>query len=207
MGGDGGTKAVVRRFFRGAKGVNLDATGETETVTKQQQATDVATTCVYSQEPLKEPIVCCALGFLYNKESIYKALLEKTLLLEEFQWFRHIRRSRDLFDVKLKKNPLYPEKSSFQFTCPFTQQELNGLNPFAALKQSGSVVSLKALKEMSDLEKESPVKLFPTKEEIRARRTELEQAQTERKKKKKEKKAKRQHVAEGSVCRKNRKRK
>jgi len=37
--------------------------------------------CAISKEPLKEPIVTCLFGNLYNKEAVITALLSKALIL------------------------------------------------------------------------------------------------------------------------------
>jgi hypothetical protein len=44
-------------------------------------------TCAMSTERLKEPIVACELGHLYNKEAVIRALIEKNI----DEKFSHIR--------------------------------------------------------------------------------------------------------------------
>lgn len=45
-----------------------------------------ATTCALSGQELNEPIACCKLGYLFNKEAIILSLLEKNLPVQ----FHHI---------------------------------------------------------------------------------------------------------------------
>ena len=55
-----------------------------------------ASTCALTKEPLSAPIVVCKRGLFYNKESLLKAMLDKTLPKE----FRHIKKiSQDLINL------------------------------------------------------------------------------------------------------------
>lgn len=52
--------------------------------------------CAMSKEPLRQPVVACKRGLLYNKEHLIKRLLEKNVPFE----FRHIAKlSRDTCQV------------------------------------------------------------------------------------------------------------
>lgn len=49
-----------------------------------------AFTCSISGEPLVDPVVCCRLGYLYSKENILSALLDKRLN----ETFSHVKRMK-----------------------------------------------------------------------------------------------------------------
>jgi hypothetical protein len=55
------------------------------------------TTCLLSQQDLAEPVVCCRLGSLYNKEALISALLSKSLP----DAFVHIRGLKDVKQCRL----------------------------------------------------------------------------------------------------------
>lgn len=59
-------------------------------------------TCAMSNERLKEPIVACELGHLYNKEAVIRALIEKNV----DEKFSHIRSLKVLLLFKLINNNL-----------------------------------------------------------------------------------------------------
>lgn len=101
MGGDGGNTATERKYLRGAKVVAA------ATESKNMKYTQMirARSCALSSEPLRpnEPIVCCELGHLYNKESILTALLDNTssLAARLASDFPHIKRLKDIKELKL----------------------------------------------------------------------------------------------------------
>ena len=88
--------------------------------------------------------MACRLGFLYNKENILKSLIDKTLPKE----FRHIASLKDIVNVNIKENS--KEDAMFQFICPVSQTEFNGLNKFILLWSCGCVCSEKAFIETKD---------------------------------------------------------
>lgn len=111
--------------------------------------------CSLSQEPLREPIVTCAFGHLYNKITVIEQLLNKTIN-------GHIKHLRDVRELKLNKNPEYLKSGAIEkqgafideivakYICPITRLEMNGKSRFVALWSCGCVFSEKALKEIND---------------------------------------------------------
>ena len=81
MGGDGGTKAIGRQYVRGAKAKSngKSADKEAKSFSRREASRRALTTCSLSNKPLREPVVVCKLGRLYNKEAIIQGLLDKTL--------------------------------------------------------------------------------------------------------------------------------
>jgi len=156
MGGDGGVIATQRAFARGV-GKKDDKAREARNV-HLDQATR-ASQCALTNEPLREPIVCCELGNLYNKEAILACLLEKTLPNE----LQHIRGLKDLKTLRFTRNAgpsgsasssssssssSSAENASSAFVCPVTKDEFNGLHPFVAIWSTGFVLSEKAVREI-----------------------------------------------------------
>lgn len=84
MGGDGGVIANKRKFIPACKSDDAEAI-EAQNIKRQQVIK--SRVCAVSGQVLSEPIVCCRLGYLFNKESIVTALLEKNLNSN----FSHIR--------------------------------------------------------------------------------------------------------------------
>lgn len=144
MGGDGGTFATNRKFIRGAK---FSDQNDIPKKTNQLLRTRL---CYYNNDVLQEPIVCCELGYLYNKETILTALLDKNITSH----VAHIRGLKDIKTLKFFKNPNYSLSNEVNgelpalFSCPITKMEFNGNHPFIAIWSTGYVLSEKALKEV-----------------------------------------------------------
>jgi len=113
--------------------------------------------CALSQQPLREPIVACELGRLYNKEALIEALLNKTIAGNANA--SHIRSLKDVKELNLTPNPAYDAKvvdkgaeykdfNVAQFICPVVGLEMNGKYRFCFIWRCGCVVSEKALKEV-----------------------------------------------------------
>eukprot|EP01027_Heterolobosea_sp_BB2_P020702 GEZU01029573.1.p1 GENE.GEZU01029573.1~~GEZU01029573.1.p1 ORF type:complete len:357 (-),score=121.60 GEZU01029573.1:12-1082(-) len=110
------------------------------------------TLCRLTKEQLKEPIVACDLGMLYNKEAVINALLEKKLGKKMPDEIAHIRSLKDVYDVKFTSNPDFSKKSDTDkapYICPITLHEIKGQYKFVLVKTCGHVVSDRAVKEMS----------------------------------------------------------
>ena len=103
--------------------------------------------CTLTKQKLKKPVVSCRLGFLYNKENLLKCLIDKTLPKE----FAHIHSTKDFVDVNVKENT--KKDPTFQFMCPLSQTEFNGLNKFVLLWTCGCMISEKAFQETKDIGK------------------------------------------------------
>jgi len=171
---------VNRKYLRGSKGNSTVKDGE-----ENNRNLDRVTTCTLSGKELTEPIVCCKLGYLYNKEEIYQRLLDKSLKYDDE--YKHIRKIKDLINCQMTPNPVYKDNNNVskskaeagaKFICPITLVEMNGKYPFVILPKSGKgkVISLKATQEANlGLLKqgESYLQLFPTPAEAKRRREEI----------------------------------
>lgn len=112
--------------------------------------------CALSKRPLQEPIVSCALGKLYNKDSILEYLLDKTAYGDGEVICGHIRSLKDVEVLRLTRNPS-PNKSTTtesdtikaEFVCPLTFKEMIGSVPFVYLSTCGCVFSQAGLKTVS----------------------------------------------------------
>jgi len=139
MGNDGGSipgrKDLVKEK---AKEIKID----NEIIGKAR-----ATLCTLTKQKLKKPIVACRLGFLYNKESILKSLIDKNLPKD----FAHILTLKDIVDVTIRENS--KSSATFQFMCPISQTEFNGLNKFILLWSCGCIISEKAFLETKEKSK------------------------------------------------------
>jgi hypothetical protein len=121
----------------------------------------IYSTCALSKEPLVAPVVSCALGKLYNKQSILKYLIDKTSFGDADKIVSHVTSLKDVVVLNLTVNPLAGKEvasaiqSAFQerteaslFICPVTLKEMNGNSKFSYLATCGCVLSELALKEV-----------------------------------------------------------
>uniref|UniRef100_A0A2M4ATD3 Replication termination factor 2 n=1 Tax=Anopheles triannulatus TaxID=58253 RepID=A0A2M4ATD3_9DIPT len=102
--------------------------------------------CTLTQLRLQIPIVMCALGRLYSKQSVIEALLDKDKMPESC---RHIKSLKDIKSLNLAPNPAHDESKDDQsspFICPLSGLEMSGLFRFMALWTCGCVFSERALK-------------------------------------------------------------
>ena len=176
MGGDGGVIANQRKYLRSCG--DLNEKEETNKIS-QDSLKEKSKFCALSSSELQEPIVCCKLGYIYNKEAILTALLDRTLIPKEFT---HIKGLKDVREVLFTLNT--NENKSSKYMCPITRIEFNGLQQFIAIWSTGFVMSEKALKEMgiNNLQAEfgpfttiDIVKLLPNEEELSFARINLEE--------------------------------
>ncbi|CAH8563136.1 unnamed protein product [Heterobilharzia americana] len=142
--------------------------------------------CALTQDPLRQPVVSCLLGKLYNKESVINKLLTKT---KGDGFSDHIKRLRDVKELRLSSTSS-PEGSQEPqvFYCPVTGLEMSGVYPFIYLWSCGCVFSKKALTEVSSnlcmlcgtaFSPDDIVQINPqTKEEIEAAKMRLTSFQT-----------------------------
>ncbi|KAJ3552661.1 hypothetical protein NP233_g12828 [Leucocoprinus birnbaumii] len=120
--------------------------------------------CALSKRKLQEPIVSCALGKLYNKDSILEYLLDKSAYGDGETICGHIRSLKDVKQLTLSPNSSPKSESRAngdssersQFVCPFTMKEMNGAQPFVYIWTCGCAFSLAGYKTMADSPSGSP---------------------------------------------------
>lgn len=102
--------------------------------------------------------MACALGKLYNKDSIIEYLLDKSAYGDGEDICGHIRSLKDVKTLSLTPNPTPPAPDATtnhaQFICPITLKEMNGLLPFVYIATCGCVLSQAGLKNVSTTPKE-----------------------------------------------------
>ncbi len=102
------------------------------------------THCRLSGEPLREPIVGDAVGYIYNREAVLHTLLNKNIPGR----LSHIKGMKDVFSLSFEKNPAAAATDLVRYQCPVTGLEFNGRFRFVYLKPCGHVLSERALKEL-----------------------------------------------------------
>jgi len=157
MGCDGGTIPTRGELVKTKKKPE-QLSKETELSVKWQH-------CAVSQEPLRQPVVACRLGNLFNKEALIEYLLTKTSGAQGDSKLDHIRGLRDIKELRLTPNPAYREESDTKagagstvgrgivskFICPVTGLEMNGRFGFCYVRGCGCVLSERALQEVKDV--------------------------------------------------------
>uniref|UniRef100_K3WKM7 Uncharacterized protein n=1 Tax=Globisporangium ultimum (strain ATCC 200006 / CBS 805.95 / DAOM BR144) TaxID=431595 RepID=K3WKM7_GLOUD len=145
MGNDGGVIAVKRKFMR-----HGNTKARSEKVSQEALRVQKAQTCAISEESLREPIVVCELGNLYNKQALLEHLLAKTMP-EKFQ---HIMSLKDVVTCRFSKQKADSTSSNGAslFYCPVSMLEFNGKQPFVVVSTCGCVVSERSLKEVQTKE-------------------------------------------------------
>jgi len=201
----------------GCDGGSIPRRDELVKLKKKEEKADPAeverirwSSCAISKEPLKDPIVTCELGFLYNKDAVIRQLLEKTM----DEAFGHIRSLKDLIPVRFTPNSAFAEKEKSgednvaPFTCPITLTEV-GRSRFSLIKTCGCALSERALREVPSttcLQCGKPftandiLPLNPPQEELdELRKAMLERRAAERSEKRKSKKEKKGKKKEKDV--------
>ncbi|VDK33551.1 unnamed protein product [Taenia asiatica] len=150
MGGDGGSIPRRIELVRSKK--------KKENVGKVAADAAKWKHCALSQQPLRQPIVACQLGRLYNKEAIIEKLLDESKYTSSVA--NHIKKLRDVCDLKLTPTPKelqshelssgIIENSAESFCCPILGQEMNGSYPFVFSWECGCVVSKRAYDAVKD---------------------------------------------------------
>ena len=100
--------------------------------------------CTLTKQKLKQPVAACRLGFLYNKEPLLKALVEKSLPKQ----FDHLSSLKDVVTVNIMEND--KKISELPFICPITRIEFNGLNKFVLIWNCGCIFSEKIIQEIKN---------------------------------------------------------
>ncbi|XP_053959645.1 replication termination factor 2 [Anastrepha ludens] len=110
--------------------------------------------CALTQQRLQEPIVMCALGRMYTKQSVIEQLLEKEKMPESA---KHIRSLKDIKTLQLTPNPAYTDEDKTEglldtrhapYICKLIGLEMSGKFRFVALWTCGCVISERALKQI-----------------------------------------------------------
>lgn len=106
--------------------------------------------CALSNARLKQPMVGCKMGFQYNKEAVYKCIIDKTIP----RAFKHIKKPRNMKEIVATENP--DKLSIYPFICPQSQIEYNGLTKFVYLWSCGCMMSYKLLENARDMDSTCP---------------------------------------------------
>lgn len=94
-----------------------------------------------SKKPLQKPVVSCRLGFLYNKEELINAMLDKRLP----KIYSHIKSLKDVKDLIITTSNQNQEN---KIICPISMIEFSGLNSFYFSWNCGCLISKKAFDEL-----------------------------------------------------------
>ncbi|RWS31316.1 hypothetical protein B4U80_00976 [Leptotrombidium deliense] len=149
--------------------------------------------CALSCTLLQEPIVCCELGRLFNKEAIIEYLLNKDTT--QNQICAHIRNLKDVVTLNLTLKNDYKEKGAdnggeyvdiqdSKYICPVVGLEMNGKYKFCFLRKCGCVLSERALKEVksdvchkcgANLDVDDVITINGTDEEVKVLRQKMEE--------------------------------
>jgi len=144
MGNDGGSIPDRRDLVR--------TKAKAEQADKANQTRARWFFCALSKRPLQDPIVACALGKLYNKDSILEYLLDKSAYGDGERICGHIRSLKDVKTLKLTPNTSLSTTVSSDptsrspFVCPLNLKEMNGVQPFVYISTCGCVFSQAGLK-------------------------------------------------------------
>jgi len=112
-------------------------------------------TCTLTSQPLKEPVVACQLGRLYNKDALIEFLLDKSKKLSKMS---HIKGLKSVSTLNLHLNPAWSNKEKkgdayidtnvSKYICPVSQTEMSGRYKFCFLLKCCCVLSFKVLTEI-----------------------------------------------------------
>ena len=149
MGGDGGSipkraDMVRTKGYSSVQGSSVGSMGYNpnlqrklteEHVDPKRQRRLWMTRCWLSSQVLEDPVVVCRGGYLYNKETVVRYLLEKIFS----KLPKHLTSIRDVIDVKFKR-------TSGGIVCPITGKELDdGVAKCVVMWPCGCALSSKAL--------------------------------------------------------------
>lgn len=95
--------------------------------------------CSFTNNRLKLPIIICKKGFLFNKESLLEAIINKSLPAK----LTYIKRLKDIKQIRVKMNP--NPKSDIPLLCPLTAKEINGVKNFVCVWKCGCLLNEKML--------------------------------------------------------------
>ena len=149
MGGDGGSSVSridmvktkgygsAQQSWQGAMGSQPNGVRRisAEGIDSKEIRRVKMSTCALTGEVLARPIVACRAGYLFNKESLVRALLDRSIPAQ----FSHISNLKDILQLNLEYVQEVP-------VCPITRRDLNdGVTRSDALWPCGCVLSEKAL--------------------------------------------------------------
>ncbi|POM57625.1 hypothetical protein PHPALM_37835 [Phytophthora palmivora] len=200
MGNDGGVIAVKRKFMRHA---NVKARGEK--ADQEALRLEKARTCVLSSEPLRDPVVACRLGNLFNKQTVLEHLLAKSMP----ERYRHITSLKDVVTCRVTREK--QQEGAF-WCCPVTMVEFNGKQPFVVLFKCGCVLSERALKAVHTKEclvcgkpfEEQDVVILLDDEQYMEKQKKLLEFKAEEKRVKKSKKKVKEENKQDDTCKNHR---
>ncbi|ELT93342.1 hypothetical protein CAPTEDRAFT_157491 [Capitella teleta] len=171
--------------------------------------------CAISQEPLRNPILACELGRLYNKESVLEFLLDKSKF-EFAENFSHIKSLKDVHELNFtdssymkcaEKGDAYIDSSSrSKYICPIAGLEMSGKYRFVYLLKCFCVFSERGLREVKSdtcskcCKKYSSDEIIPlngTPEEVEKLRSRIEERKLKAKLERRGKKKARAEAAVG----------
>ena len=125
-----------------------------EVLDKNEELASTWRHCALSHNPLRQPIVACEKGRLFNKESILEHLIDKG----DNEIVSHIRSLKDVKELNLTSNPAYKDYGkealiggesvdygNAMFICPVIGLEMNGRWRFVLFWRCGCVVSEKVV--------------------------------------------------------------
>eukprot|EP00298_Acanthocystis_sp_HF-20_P001237 c11632_g1_i1.p1 GENE.c11632_g1_i1~~c11632_g1_i1.p1 ORF type:complete len:248 (-),score=101.83 c11632_g1_i1:153-896(-) len=200
-------EAGVRRSTRGAQFQPNFVMKESLTTEETNQLKVAKTSvCALSNQPLADNIVCCGLGYLYNKDTVIEYITGLGMFennKQKYDEFSHLVSLRSVRSVKFQKNPNFdPTKASAdntdapcRFNCSVSGLPFNGHYDFVVLP-CGHAFADRAIKNVKSntcctceqkFEKNEVIPLFPTGEVYQARKKIVDQEAAEFKAKKEKK--------------------
>lgn len=90
--------------------------------------------CSFNNEPFKKPIVICRRGFLFNKETLYEAIIKKNLPKE----LSYLKKMKDTREIKFMFNS--DKNSDYRICCPVSGKTVNGINHFVCVWSCGCLI-------------------------------------------------------------------
>ncbi|KAI0264966.1 Rtf2 RING-finger-domain-containing protein [Gloeopeniophorella convolvens] len=157
MGNDGGSIPDRRDLVR--------TKAKAEQADKANQTRARWFFCALSKRPLREPLVACELGKLYNLDALLEFLLNRAAFGDGQEICGHVRSRKDVTQLTLAPNtaPKADENGGAEralAVCPLTFKEMTGAVPFVYLARCGCVFSQAGLRAVS-----SPSSATPDKEQ------------------------------------------
>ncbi|EEB05971.2 replication termination factor Rtf2 [Schizosaccharomyces japonicus yFS275] len=170
MGNDGGSIPLRQELVKQkSKVAQLDID------LKRSLHKSLFTQCSLSGASLRDPIVSCGFGRLYNKEAILEMLLNRSLYPNAPA---HITSIRDVLQLSMKKN-----EETDRWMCPLSRHEFNEAHKFVYIVPCGHVFELSAFQTVGGNEcvlcstavnKDDIIPINPSTEQEKALKERLE---------------------------------